>query len=86
VFLENDKTDLRQFFFFFFQGLGENTCSLHFAWLTNKIDRIPKTKMSEILPVNAMLSVCYINLSWQKLKLEMPKSDFQRRKERYEPR
>jgi len=25
VYLENDKTDLRQIFF---QGLGENTCSL----------------------------------------------------------
>jgi len=28
VFLENDKTDLCQFFFFFSEVLGENTCSL----------------------------------------------------------
>jgi len=33
VFLKSEKTDLRQFFFFFFsfQGLGEDTCSLQFA-------------------------------------------------------
>jgi len=34
VFLENEKTDLRQNFF---QGLGENTCSLQLALKSNAL-------------------------------------------------
>jgi len=36
VFLENDKTDLRQFFF---QGLRENTCLLQLALKSNALKR-----------------------------------------------